>query len=120
MSGRFFQRVYDVVRMIPSGKVASYGQVAALLEHPRSARTVGWALHATPEGMDIPWHRVINSRGYVSTARTTDPPELQQRLLEAEGVVFDERGHVDLRLFGWDAWIALPAGISWRGASPWP
>jgi methylated-DNA-protein-cysteine methyltransferase-like protein len=105
MSGRFFQRVYDVVRMIPSGKVATYGQIAALLEHPRAARTVGWALHSTPAGVDIPWHRVINSSGYVSTAWVADPPDLQRRLLEAEGVVFDEQGHVDLQRFGWDEWM---------------
>jgi methylated-DNA-protein-cysteine methyltransferase-like protein len=99
---RFFERVYEIVQMIPPGKVASYGQIAALLEHPRAARTVGWALHVIPDGSDIPWQRVVNSRGGTSTSTFSDPPDLQRQLLEAEGVEFDAHGCVDLRRFGWD------------------
>ncbi len=106
-SGRtvsFFQRVYDVVRRIPYGRVASYGQVAMILEHPQAARTVGWAMHALPADSDVPWHRVINSQGRVSTSCLTHPPDLQRRLLEEEGVVFGADGRVDMRRFGWNEW----------------
>jgi methylated-DNA-protein-cysteine methyltransferase-like protein len=100
----FFDQVYAVVRQIPRGKVASYGQVAALLGHPRAARTVGWALAALRESdePDVPWQRVINSQGRVSIRNMEHAPEEQQRLLEAEGVVFDQRGYVDWQRFGWE------------------
>lgn len=97
----FFARVYDVVRMIPRGCVSTYGQIASLLEHPRAARTVGWALHSLPDGLSVPWHRVISSRGQISTGWLADPPDLQRSLLEAEGVEFDAAGIVDLARFGW-------------------
>jgi len=98
----FFQRVYDMVAQIPYGKVATYGQIALYLGHPRAARTVGWALHALPEGKKIPWHRVINSQGRVSTSCLTHSADLQRAMLEEEGVVFDERGHIDLVLYRWE------------------
>ena len=62
----FFDKVYIVVRMIPRGRVASYGQIATYLGHPRAARTVGWALHGIPEGSDVPWQRVINAKGRIT------------------------------------------------------
>jgi O-6-methylguanine DNA methyltransferase len=68
MSG-FFERVYRLVRLVPPGKVTSYGAIARMLGQPHAARTVGWALHSLPEGSDVPWHRVINSQGRVSTRR---------------------------------------------------
>jgi methylated-DNA-protein-cysteine methyltransferase-like protein len=98
----FFARVYDTVRRIPAGRVASYGHIAALLEHPRAARTVGWALSGLREGSGVPWHRVVNRRGYLSTSSFSDPPDQQRRLLEAEGVEFDASGRIDMRRFGWD------------------
>ena len=99
----FFDRVYRVVRQIPRGKVASYGQVAALLGHPQAARTVGWALNALRGSQvdDVPWQRVINSRGRISISRADLGADLQRALLEEEGVEFDARGYVDLRRFGW-------------------
>lgn len=99
----FFDQVYAVVRQIPPGKVASYGQVAALLGHPRAARTVGWALAALrdSDGPDVPWQRVINSQGRVSIRHMEHAPEEQQRLLEAEGVEFNHQGKVDWKRFGW-------------------
>ena len=99
----FFDQVYAVVRQIPPGQVASYGQVAALLGHPRAARTVGWALAALREGdgPDVPWQRVINSQGRVSIRNMEHAPEEQQLLLEAEGVEFSPSGHVDWQRFGW-------------------
>jgi len=102
----FFQRVYDMVAQIPYGKVATYGQIALYLGYPRAARTVGWALHALPEGTEIPWHRVINSQGRVSTSCLTHSADLQRAMLEEEGIVFDERGLVDFALYRWEG----PAG----------
>ena len=96
-----YQRIYAVVRRIPRGRVATYGQVAALAGLPGHARQVGYALHALPDGTAVPWHRVINARGEVSR-RSVPGPELSQRmLLEREGVRFDPRGRVDLRSCGW-------------------
>jgi len=99
----FFDQVYLLVSQIPRGHVASYGQIAALLGHPRAARTVGWALNALAEsqGSEVPWHRVINHAGRITIARAGLDPEVQRRLLEDEGVEFDEAGDVDMRRFGW-------------------
>lgn len=100
----FFDQVYLVVQQIPPGKVASYGQVAAILGSPRAARTVGWALASLRESneADVPWQRVINSQGRVSIRNLRHAMAEQQALLEAEGVEFDARGYVDWRRFGWD------------------
>ncbi len=98
----FFARVYQVVRWVPPGRVVSYGQVAAMLGAPHAARTVGWALHALPADSDVPWHRVINAHGRISTSCREHDASVQQRLLEDEGVVFDERGYVDMRRFRWE------------------
>jgi methylated-DNA-protein-cysteine methyltransferase-like protein len=99
----FFQQVYLLVRQIPRGRVASYGQIAALLGHPRAARTVGWALNALvdAEAPEVPWHRVINHAGRITIARAGLNPEVQRRLLEDEGVEFDQAGYVDMRRYGW-------------------
>lgn len=102
MTNAFFDQVYEVVRRIPRGRVATYGQIARILGSPRSARTVGWALRATPAGSAVPWQRVINSRGMISLGAGSQGAALQRSLLEAEGVVFDEQGHVDLDIYGWD------------------
>jgi methylated-DNA-protein-cysteine methyltransferase-like protein len=108
MDPSFFERVYLVVERIPRGKVASYGQIAAMLGHPQAARTVGWALSALTEARAavVPWHRVINSAGRISISRVDLSADLQRALLEEEGVVFDGTGHVDWGLFGW-------AGLPW-------
>ncbi len=105
----FFEQVYAVVRQIPPGKVASYGQVAALLGHPRAARTVGWALAALRENEEpgVPWQRVINAQGRVSIRNLEHAPEEQQLLLEAEGVEFDEHGKVDWKRYGWEGLSAV-------------
>ncbi len=103
MEPSFFDRVYAVVRQIPRGKVASYGQIAALLGHPQAARTVGWALNALrgSDIDDVPWQRVINSAGRISISRADLGADLQRALLEEEGVIFDSRGYVDFDRFGW-------------------
>lgn len=81
----------------------TYGQIARLLEERYSPRLVGWAMHATPrDERNIPWHRVINSQGTISTGRVIiHEPDLQRLMLEAEGVVFNERGRCDLRVCQW-------------------
>jgi methylated-DNA-protein-cysteine methyltransferase related protein len=100
---RVFERIYRLVLRIPRGRVMTYGQIARLLEDRYSPRLIGWAMHATPDdGRDIPWHRVINSRGGISTGRLLlHEPELQRLLLEAEDVVFDQRGQCDLQAYQW-------------------
>jgi methylated-DNA-protein-cysteine methyltransferase-like protein len=98
-----YQRIYDVVRRIPEGEVATYGQIANVAGLPQRARQVGYALHALAGGSNVPWHRVINARGEVSS-RTANPgwENVQAQMLEEEGVVFDRRGRVDLERFRWD------------------
>jgi len=102
----FFARVYEVVRLIPYGQVATYGQVASIVDDPQAARTVGWALNGLPEGEHVPWHRVINAQGRISTRRHASAGQDQCLLLEREGVVFDEQGRVKLELCQWQ-------GLDW-------
>src|SRR5215468_9248414 len=100
---RVFEQIYALVLKIPRGRVMTYGQIARLLEDRYSPRLVGWAMHATPKDeRNISWHRVINSQGGISTGRVIlQEPQLQRLLLEAEGVIFDARGHCDLRVYQW-------------------
>ncbi|HLB36228.1 MAG TPA: methylated-DNA--[protein]-cysteine S-methyltransferase [Gemmatimonadales bacterium] len=96
-----YTRIYAVVRRIPRGRVATYGQVAALAGREGHARQVGYAMHALPNGTTVPWHRVINARGEISR-RSQFGGEIRQRLLlEAEGVEFDWRGRVRLSRYQW-------------------
>lgn len=97
------ERIYSVIQSIPPGQVATYGQVAALAGLPGHARQVGQALWETPEGVEVPWQRVINAKGEVSPRGGLGLEEgLQRHLLQEEGVVFDDRGRIDLDRFGWD------------------
>ncbi len=96
-----YTRIYAVVRRIPRGRVATYGQVAALAGLDGHARQVGYALHAMPEGSDIPWHRVINAQGQVSVRSERGGELLQRLLLEAEGVRFGRGGRVSLARYRW-------------------
>ena len=100
---KVFEKIYRLVLRIPRGHVMTYGQIARLLEDRYSPRLVGWAMHATPhDERNIPWHRVINSRGAVSTGRVIlAEPDRQRLMLEAEGVAFDARGHCDLSVYQW-------------------
>jgi methylated-DNA-protein-cysteine methyltransferase-like protein len=97
----FYAAVYRLVAQIPAGKVTSYGQIARWLGHPSAARAVGYALHAVPAGSDIPWQRVINAAGRISSRCDRHYEAIQRALLEAEGVRFDSYGNVDLGRFGW-------------------
>ncbi len=101
MPSEFTKRVYEVVRQIPRGRVASYGQVAALAGNPRGARGVGFALHRNPEPGIIPCHRVVFKNGSVCTGFAFGGPEAQRALLAAEGVPFLPDGRVDMARARW-------------------
>jgi methylated-DNA-protein-cysteine methyltransferase-like protein len=88
------ERVYKIVRRIPRGRVMTYGQIAELLGEGYTPRTVGFAMHSSPDG--TPWHRVLNAQGATSTGRIVLPHDKQQRLLEQEGVVFNQNNRCDL------------------------
>jgi methylated-DNA-protein-cysteine methyltransferase related protein len=97
-----YARIYAVVRRIPYGRVATYGQIAELAGLPGHARQVGYALHALPDATALPWHRVVNASGGISLRRARIGNEMvQQRLLEDEGVEFDLRGRVRLAAAQW-------------------
>jgi methylated-DNA-protein-cysteine methyltransferase-like protein len=109
------ERIYAVIRSIPPGRVATYGQVAALAGLPGHARQVGQALRETPEGLEIPWQRVINAKGEVSPRGGLGLEEgLQRHLLQEEDVVFDERGRIDLDVYGWDPDARPPRKVARR------
>lgn len=93
------ERVYDIVRQIPSGRVMTYGQIAEILGEGYTPRTVGFVMHAAYEG--VPWQRVINSQGACSTGNLTLPENKQQLILESEGIVFDEKGRCNLKRYKW-------------------
>ena len=97
----FTKRIYEVVRQIPRGCVASYGQVAALAGNPRGARGVGFALHRNPQPGVIPCHRVVFKDGSVCTGFAFGGPQVQRRMLEEEGVVFLPDGRVDMARCRW-------------------
>lgn len=99
----FFKRVYDVVKQIPCGKVATYGQIARLVGAPHCSRQVGWALHVNPEPYVVPCHRVVNREGKLSGAFAFGGADAQRYLLANEGVEFESDGNVDLKKFQWEA-----------------
>lgn len=96
-------QVFAVVRRVPRGKVATYGQVAALAGFPRHARQVGYALSALHVDAPVPWHRIVDAQGRISQRRTDTGGAMVQRMrLEAEGVVL-VAGRVDLRAYRWNS-----------------
>ena len=96
-----FQRVYEIVKRIPRGKVATYGQIAILAGDPKGARTVGWALHGNPDEANIPCYRVVDRNGHVSSAFAFGGSNRQIALLAADGIPCED-GTVDLSRFQWD------------------
>ncbi len=109
----FYDAVYTLVRDIPPGRVMTYGQIATILGAPRAARAVGYALRALPEATDVPWQRVINSRGGVSARGDVARPTLQYELLAEEGIAFGADETCDLKTYRWepkdaDAYIFRP------------
>jgi methylated-DNA-protein-cysteine methyltransferase-like protein len=102
MMSEFRERIYALVAAIPSGRVATYGQVAAMAGAPRHARQVGYALFDLPEGTSLPWHRVVNARGEISQRSVAGCEQIQRTKLEAEGIEF-RNGGVDLERCPWEA-----------------
>ena len=96
-----FEKIYEVVKRIPKGKVATYGYVALLAGNPRWARVVGYALHNNPAPGIIPCHRVVNREGKVAEAFVFGGGNVQRELLQNEGIVFRQDGTIDLEKFGW-------------------
>lgn len=100
MTKSFHESVIEIIRQIPRGKVATYGQVAALAGNPRAARQVVRALHSSSEKEQLPWHRVVNSKGRISL-KPHYGYEMQKALLEKEGVTFNRQETINLSGFGW-------------------
>src|SRR5262245_48635274 len=113
-----WEPIYAVVRRIPPGRVATYGDVAALAGMPRHARQVGWALNALDAETDVPWQRVINARGEVSLRGDSAASRVQRALLESEGVVFGPAGRVDLAVHGWRPRQRTPARTARSSGRP--
>ncbi len=95
----FFEKVYDAVKLIPKGNVATYGTIARIIGEPRKARYVGWALHSNPYPRIVPCHRVVDRNGNLSGAFAFGGPHIQRQMLEDEGVEFMEDGTIDLEKF---------------------
>ena len=95
-----YSRIYAAVRKVPKGRVTSYGAVARLVRAP-TPRVVGYAMAALRPGTTVPWQRVVNHKGEVSLRKGGDGQLRQRRLLEAEGVRFDLKGRIDLKIYGW-------------------
>lgn len=100
MTKSFHQRVIDIIKSIPKGKVATYGQIAALASNPRGARMVVRVLHSSSKKENLPWHRVINSKGRISLSPGSGL-EVQKALLKKEGIVFKDDDSIDLKGFLW-------------------
>lgn len=96
-----YLRIYAVVRRVPEGRVATYGQVAAVAGLPGHARQVGYALHASRPEDELPWHRIVNAKGEVSPRSEPGYEGLQQAMLEAEGIELGPTGKIDLKRFRW-------------------
>jgi methylated-DNA-protein-cysteine methyltransferase-like protein len=107
-----YEKIYEIVRQIPYGKVATYGQVAELASLPGRARLVGYALFRVAPEAEIPWHRVINAKGEISESPVRyGSDHLQRSLLEAEGIQFDAKGRISLRIYLWKATINESSGV---------
>lgn len=102
--------IYAIVRQIPAGRVATYGQVAELAQMSGQARLVGYALYRAT-GLDVPWHRVINAKGTVSQSPLRGGmDDVQRSLLEQEGIVFDANGRINLNHYRWQSDLELDLG----------
>ena len=108
-------RIYDTIRDIPQGRVASYGQVAEIAGVPRGARQVGWALKNLPRGEDVPWHRVITASGKIAFAAGSMQFEKQAKLLAQEGIAV-VAGRVDMPRYRWEPQLDE---LLWKPSSAW-
>ncbi|MFX1507782.1 MAG: MGMT family protein [Promethearchaeota archaeon] len=100
MTTSFTQRVKDIIKKIPTGKVATYGQIATYAGNPRASRQVAWILHSSSGKDNLPWHRVINSKGRISLPHNGGY-ENQKELLEKEGISFDQYGKINFDQYLW-------------------
>lgn len=98
----YYDKVYEVVKKIPKGRVATYGQIAFLTGSPRASRAVGYALHFNPDPQNIPCFRVVNRFGGCAPAFAFGGKDVQAALLKADGVDVDDNGFVDLAKYQWD------------------
>ncbi|WP_300564900.1 MGMT family protein [Flavobacterium sp.] len=98
----FFERVYEIARQIPEGKVTSYGAIAKALGTARSARMVGWAMNAAHGKEDVPAHRVVNRKGLLTGKFHFDGTNLMQQLLESEGIVVENNQIIDFEKHFWE------------------
>jgi methylated-DNA-protein-cysteine methyltransferase-like protein len=96
-----YNEIYEVIARIPPRRVATYGQIAELAGIPGQPRRIGYALSALRGESGIPWHRVINAKGMISSRSDSGPDKVQRRLLKQEGIVFDSSGRIDLTRFRW-------------------
>lgn len=103
----FFERVYEIVRQIPEGKVTSYGAIAKVLGTARSARMVGWAMNASHNRADVPAHRVVNRKGLLSGKIHFDGTNLMQQLLENEGIQILDNQIVEFEKVFWTPEISI-------------
>ena len=101
MSSNFFESVYEAVKLIPKGKVATYGQIALAVGSPRASRQVGWALHCNPYQGVVPCHRVVFRDGSLTSGFAFGGREVQKSLLENEGVIFKDEYTVDMEKCSW-------------------
>jgi methylated-DNA-protein-cysteine methyltransferase-like protein len=126
-----FEKVYEIIIQIPRGHVLTYAKISEMMGRRLSAQAVGWALKALPDdetkskngsayhAKNVPWHRVINSRGTISTNSGLDiPPGLQRRLLEAEGIVFGTDDALDLEKYLWSPKRERPRKDGPKGSVP--
>ena len=97
----YFDKVYELVSLIPKGKVATYGMISSILGNPRNARVVGWAMRAAPEHMHIPCHRVVNKTGTLSPSYVFGHSDVQRALLELEGITFKADGKINMKEHLW-------------------
>lgn len=96
-----YQRIYEIVKKIPKGRVATYGQIARLAGLGGHARQVGYALNILPDDQDVPWHRVINAKGEISKRSVPVYEQIQRELLEQEGIEFGIDARISLRRYRW-------------------
>ncbi len=105
MTTLFYQRVKHIIKRIPKGKVATYGQIAFLAGNHRAARQVAWILHSSSEKENLLWHRVVNSHGEISL-KPRRGYEVQKALLRKERIEFDENDHIDMDDYLWKPSVA--------------
>lgn len=98
---KFTDKIINIIRLVPKGKVVSYGQVAVMIGNPRSALQVGWALHIKGDDGKTPWWRVVNKNGYISTKCEEHTKNIQKALLVKEGVKVDKNMKIDMRKYRW-------------------